>query len=93
MAAFFALKGHSLLNRFLLLFRNSTSIITMGVAFFIIRHKQTKPSRACSVYSLPPNSYIFGSIVDNQAIEYKCQNFHKVAVHVIIIDQCNQTAR
>ena len=30
--------------------------------------------------------------VSNQAIAYKCQNFLKVVVHVIIIDQCNQTA-
>ena len=32
-------------------------------------------------------SYVFGSIVNNRAIVYKCQNFPKV----IIIDQCNQT--
>ena len=30
-------------------------------------------------------------IVYNQAIEYKRQSFLKVVVHVIIIDQCNQT--
>ena len=36
---------------------------------------------------------ILGSIVYNRAIVYKHQNFLKVVVHVIIIDQCNQTAR
>ena len=38
----------------------------------------------------------FGSIVYNRAIEYnrnKRQNFLKVVVNEIIIDQCNQTAR
>ena len=34
-----------------------------------------------------------GSIVYNRFIIYKRQNFLKVVVHVIIIDQCNQTAR
>ena len=29
----------------------------------------------------------------SRAIEYKRQNFLKVVVHVVIIDQCNQTAR
>ena len=33
------------------------------------------------------------SIVYSKAIEYRRQNFLKVVVHVIIIDQCNQTAR
>ena len=36
---------------------------------------------------------LFGSIVYNRAIQYKRQDFLKVVVHVIIIDQCNQTAR
>ena len=35
---------------------------------------------------------LFGSIVDNRAIEYKRQNVLKVVVHVIFIDQCNQSA-
>ena len=34
-----------------------------------------------------------GSIVFNPAILNKRQNFLKVVVHVIMIDQCNQTAR
>ena len=33
------------------------------------------------------------SIVDNRSIVYKRQNFLKVVVNVIIIDQFNQTAR
>ena len=39
-------------------------------------------------------SYYFRSIVYNhiQAIVYKRQDFLKVFVHVIIIDQCNQIA-
>ena len=36
---------------------------------------------------------VFGSIVHNRAIVYKRQHVLKVVVHVIIIDQCNQTAR
>ena len=36
---------------------------------------------------------LFWSIVYSQAIVYKHQNFFKVDVHVIIIDQCIQTAR
>ena len=32
-------------------------------------------------------------VVYNKAIVYKRQNVLKVVVHVIIIDQCNQTAR
>ena len=36
---------------------------------------------------------IIRSIVYNRAIRYKRKNFFKVVVHVIIIDQCNQTAR
>ena len=35
----------------------------------------------------------FGSIVQYQAMVYKRQNFHKVVVQLIIIDQWNQTAR
>ena len=38
-------------------------------------------------------SFFFGSIVYNSAIVYNRQNFLKVAVHMIIIDQYNQTAR
>ena len=34
---------------------------------------------------------IIGLIIYNQAIGYKCQNFLKVVVHMIIIDQYNQT--
>ena len=33
---------------------------------------------------------VFGPIVYNRAIVHKRQNFLKVVVHVIIIDQCNQ---
>ena len=33
-----------------------------------------------------------GSIVYNRAIVYKRQKFLKLVVHVIIIEQCNQTA-
>ena len=36
--------------------------------------------------------YMFGSIVYNQVIVYKRQNFLKVVVHMIFIDQCNKTA-
>ena len=36
---------------------------------------------------------IFGSIVYNRAIVYKRQIFLKIVVHVIIIEECNQTAR
>ena len=36
---------------------------------------------------------IIGSILYNRAIIYKRQNFLKIVIHVIIIDQCNQTAR
>ena len=46
-------------------------------------------------YSLevPPfREVLIGSVVYNQAIVYKCQNFLKVAVHLIIVDQSNQTA-
>ena len=35
---------------------------------------------------------IFGSIVYNQAIEYKWQNFLKAVVHMITIDKFYQTA-
>ena len=45
----------------------------------------------CAISWIP--SLIFGSIVYNRAIVYKRHNFLKVVVHVIIIDQCNQTAR
>ena len=34
-------------------------------------------------------SAILGSIVYSRPIEYKQNNFLKVVVHVIIIDQCN----
>ena len=33
----------------------------------------------------------FGWIVYNWAIVYNCQNSLEVVVHMIIIDQCNQT--
>ena len=36
---------------------------------------------------------LFGSNVYNLSIVYKRHNFLKEVVHVIIIDQCNQTAR
>ena len=40
------------------------------------------------------NLHLFlGSIVYNRAIGYKGRNFLKVVVHVIIIDQYNQSAR
>ena len=35
---------------------------------------------------------IFGLILYNRAIVYKCLKILKVVVHVIITDQCNQTA-
>ena len=38
-------------------------------------------------------SNIFGSIGYTRSIVYKRQNFLKVVVHVIIIDQCIQTTR
>ena len=38
-------------------------------------------------------SYHFGLIVFIQAIVYKCENFLKVGVHMIINYQCIQTAR
>ena len=34
---------------------------------------------------------IFGLTVYNGAIVYRCQNFLKAVVHVVIINQCNQT--
>ena len=34
---------------------------------------------------------IFGLVVYNLALVYKCQSFYKVVVHMIITDQCNQT--
>ena len=36
---------------------------------------------------------VLGSIVYNRAMVYKRQTFLKVVVHMIIIDQRNQTAR
>ena len=39
----------------------------------------------------PEKVFFFRSIVYNQAIVYKCQNFLKVGVDVIITDQCNQS--
>ena len=36
---------------------------------------------------------LFGSIIYNRAILYKRQKFLKLVADVIIIDQCNQTAR
>ena len=39
------------------------------------------------------NQNVKRSIVYNLAIVYKRQNFLKIAVHVIIIDQCNQIAQ
>ena len=36
---------------------------------------------------------MMGSTVYNQAIVYKRQNFHKVVVHAIVIDQRKQTDR
>ena len=42
---------------------------------------------------MPQNSPSrFWSVVYNRAIVYKRQNFLKVVVHVITIEQCNQTA-
>ena len=38
-------------------------------------------------------SVVLGSIVCNSAIIYKRQNFFQVVLHVIIIEQCNQTVR
>ena len=35
----------------------------------------------------------FWSSVYNRALVYKRQNFLKIVVHVIMADQCNQTAR
>ena len=37
--------------------------------------------------------FFIGLIVNNRAIVYKHQHFLKVVVHVIIIDQRNQTGR
>ena len=36
---------------------------------------------------------VFGSIVYNRFIVYKRKKFFKAVFHVIIVDQCNQTAR
>ena len=46
-----------------------------------------------SSFSAIVRKYCFGLIAYNRAIVYKPQNFLKVVVHVIIIDQSNQTAR
>ena len=43
--------------------------------------------------TLEMSTYSFGSIAYNRATVYNHQNFLKVVVHVIIIDQSNQTAR
>ena len=64
--------------------------------FFSLKNSniKNKMSTATSLLSALWAKYdIFGSIVHNRAIVYKHQNFLKVVVHVIIIDQCNQTAR
>ena len=36
---------------------------------------------------------LFGSIIYNQGMVYKRQNFFKAVVHVNIVDQCNQNLR
>ena len=42
---------------------------------------------------VPDSASFIGWIVYKRAIVYNLQKFLKVVVHVIIIDQCNQTAR
>ena len=47
--------------------------------------------KACCIWGSAGTGFVFGSVVYNQAIVYKCQTFLKVVVHMIIIDLCNQT--
>ena len=59
-----------------------------------VKHKIVIIKPLCNIHFLAITVYkpSFGSTVYNRVIVYKHQNFPKVVVHVIIIDQCNQTA-
>ena len=60
--------------------------------FFFVFFKENKDQLAFHGLHFATHPAFFGSIVYHGAIIYKCQNFLKVIVHMITVDQCNQTA-